>query len=110
MVWSVTRAISASDHGVWYGHSVLCLTVSRQLSPRQAVSPIPDPGTSRLVFHHGKGRRQVPYKTVEALLSEPIIDLLLHTGALTTPICRSTAGRPSGSPGALLTSGTSPCP
>ena len=26
-------------HGAWYGHSVLCLTVSRQLSPRQAVSP-----------------------------------------------------------------------
>src|SRR5262245_57127347 len=39
MVWSVTRAIGASDHGVWYGNRMLCLTVSRQLSPRQAVSP-----------------------------------------------------------------------
>src|SRR5215510_12334636 len=41
MVWRVTRAIAASAHGAWYGHSVLCLTVSRQLSPRQAVSPMP---------------------------------------------------------------------
>src|SRR5438132_2589587 len=41
MVWSVTRAIGASAHGAWYGHSVLCLTVSRQLSPRKAVSPTP---------------------------------------------------------------------
>src|SRR5262249_45577609 len=39
MVWSVTSAIGASAHGSWYGNSVLCLTVSRQLSPRQAVSP-----------------------------------------------------------------------
>src|SRR5438552_18893817 len=39
MVWSVTMAIGASAYGSWYGNSVLCLTVSRQLSPRQAVSP-----------------------------------------------------------------------
>src|SRR5262249_48004894 len=40
MVWVVTRAIGASAYGSWYGNSVLYLTVSRQLSPRQAVSPI----------------------------------------------------------------------
>src|SRR5262249_2415086 len=53
MVWSVTRAIGASAHGLWYGNSVLCLTVSRQLSPRQAVSPNTIIGTCGAVVNIG---------------------------------------------------------
>src|SRR5262249_13009754 len=70
MVWSVTRAIGASDHGVWYGHSVLCLTVSRLLSPRQAVSPTPY--MSRLGALGMSGPHSSPPSVTYIPLSDPM--------------------------------------
>src|SRR5262252_3079889 len=66
MVWSVTRAIGASAHGAWYGHSVLCLTVSRQLSPRQAVSPIRLIGTAHSAIVVPTHHRQICRSAADA--------------------------------------------